>query len=262
MADQSNDDAQGTSDDRVFNRYDTILFLDQFQSVNSSSGDNSDTTLLSSVQSSEDSFNNEYASSPSLNGQPTISSMPDDHINAELFPGAPLGTAHSFNVPVNEVTVTTPPSGVDENNTETVADTSCEPDLNDSEHHAEETSLVIFHESIAGIIMTVKTDPPASLRLRYDSDDRRRIPNSLTNPMEIDISNLRNIKLSSNQSFYIRLVLAARIENSSDQIYHHPNKLKYHSDDAQILNDGTICVPLTSDDINKGTVAYDHVCFY
>jgi hypothetical protein len=35
-------------------------------------------------------------------------------------------------------------------------------------------------------------------------------------------------------------------------VYLHINKLEYHSEGVEELNDGTICVPLTRNDINEG----------
>jgi hypothetical protein len=58
--------------------------------------------------------------------------------------------------------------------------------------------------------------------------------------------------LKSNQLFLVRLTLITYTKNSSDPVYHHVNKLEYHSDDVQELNDGTVCIPLTVDEINEG----------
>ncbi len=61
--------------------------------------------------------------------------------------------------------------------------------------------------------------------------------------------------LKSNQLFLLRLALITYTKNSSDPVNHHVNKLEYHSDDVQVLNDGTVCVSLTVDDINEGKKA-------
>jgi hypothetical protein len=46
--------------------------------------------------------------------------------------------------------------------------------------------------------------------------------------------------------------LATYNPDPSAQLYIHPNKLEYHSHDTQELNDGTICVLLTADNIGEG----------
>ncbi|CAF1022686.1 unnamed protein product [Adineta steineri] len=170
MADQSNDVPQTTYNDE---------FKSDFHVGDLSS---SDTTLPSPAQSSEDLFSNEDVTSASLNEQTAIASVRDDHVDGGSFPEQSSEAVRNRK-PDNEVTVTTTPSDVDISNTEAVADTSSEPDLDDSEHHAEETSLLIFSESIAESIMAVRTHPPANFRLDYESDGRRRY---FRDPMVID----------------------------------------------------------------------------
>jgi hypothetical protein len=68
----------------------------------------------------------------------------------------------------------------------------------------------------------------------------------------LQLPDLKNIGLEPNQVFLLRLFLITYSENPSNPIYHHVNKLEYHSDDVQELNDGTVCAPLTVDDISEG----------
>ncbi|CAF0934994.1 unnamed protein product [Adineta steineri] len=258
--------------DQVFKQLSTILSLDGLQCSNSSFGNDSDTHLSSSSQSSNVQFHDEDVTSSSLNGYPTTSVMRDDPVDVEeLFRGQSLGVIHYFNEPVIEVTVTTTPSGVDENMTKIVTDVSSELNLDDLEtlsfdqienligeikQLSEKASLESIDELIVERIMGVKTHLPANLRLRYKTDGPRQVAKSLTNPMAIDIPNLKNIQLNSDQTFLIRLLLATWTENPSDHEYLHQNKLEYHSDEAIVFSDGTIGVPLTSDDITEGIKAF------
>ncbi|CAF4038560.1 unnamed protein product, partial [Adineta steineri] len=244
------------SDSSSRNDFDTqVLLCEQAQCSNISSRNDLDIYLPASFRSPDDLFNNEGVTSHSHNEQATASVMPNNDVVEELFRGQSLGVIHYFTEPVNEETVTTTPSDVEIRNTETVADTLSEPNLDDLEQHTEEANLEIINELIAKLLMTINTHPSASLRLRYKTDRRRRTANS----MKIDILNLKNIQLSSDQTFWIRLLLATWTENPSDEVCLHPNKLGYHSDDAYELTDGTICVPLTSDDIKKGIKALEHL---
>ncbi|CAF4196373.1 unnamed protein product, partial [Adineta steineri] len=145
---------------------------------------------------------------------------------------------------------------VDEDSTETVADKSSEHNLDDLKKHAEEASLKRIDESIVERTMRVKTHPPAYVRLRYWSDGERVLAKSLTDPMAIELPNIKNIKLNSDQSFWIRLSPAAWMINLPDEVYLHPNKLEYHSKGVIEFRDGTIGVRLTADDINKRIKAF------
>ncbi len=61
--------------------------------------------------------------------------------------------------------------------------------------------------------------------------------------------------------FLLRLILTTYDPNPSAQVYIHVNKLEYHSHDMQELNDGTVCVPLTTDNIEEGKKAWDVFLF-
>ncbi len=54
------------------------------------------------------------------------------------------------------------------------------------------------------------------------------------------------------QQFLLRLILTTYDPGHLAQTYLHPNKLEYHSNDVQELDDGTVYVPLTADDKEKG----------
>ncbi len=66
---------------------------------------------------------------------------------------------------------------------------------------------------------------------------------------------MKDINLDPNQLFFLRLILTTYSKNPLDQIYLHVNKLEYHSNDARQLNDDTVCVPLTTEDITQGKKA-------
>jgi hypothetical protein len=55
--------------------------------------------------------------------------------------------------------------------------------------------------------------------------------------------------------FLLRLILITYSKNPSDQIYLHANKLEYHSEDVQELTDGTVCIPIATDEIAEGRKA-------
>ncbi|CAF1023208.1 unnamed protein product [Adineta steineri] len=269
---------QRTYDDEDYDQFDTKLSFDQSQCLDNKSRNDYDIQMLlfdqvqfewsnissrndlniylpPSFQSPDDLLNNEDVTSSSLNGQATVSIMPNNVVVEELCRGQSSEVIHYCPEPVNAMTVTTTTSDEDEDSTETVADTSSESSLDDTEHHAEEASLKKINELIAKLLMTIKTHPLTSIRLRYKSDGRRRANESLANPIVIDISNLTHIELSFNQKFVIRLLLAAWTENPSDKAYLHSNKLGYLSNDARGFSDGTIYIPVTSDDISKGIKA-------
>ncbi|CAF1319253.1 unnamed protein product [Adineta steineri] len=163
MADQSNDVPQSTSNDEVFNNDFKVSHLLKVPRIF---------------------FGNEAITFSSLNEQPAIASVRDDHVDGGSFPEQSSEAVRNLNEPVNEETVTTTSSGVDEDSTKTVTDTSSESSLDYSEQHAEETSLVIFSEPIAESIMTIETHPTANLRLTYESDDHRRY---FRDPLVIDV---------------------------------------------------------------------------
>ncbi|CAF0935189.1 unnamed protein product [Adineta steineri] len=283
---------QCTYNEEFFNQLDTILSLDQFQCSDSSSRNDFDTQVLlceqaqcsnissrndldmylpPSLRSPDDLLDNEDASSHSPNGQATASVIPNNDVDEELFRNQDSGVIHYVPEPDNEVTIPTTSSDVDIRNTETVGDISSELNLDDLEtltpdqmdNFMEEImqlqikpSLYSVDELIVERIMGIKTHPPANLRLRYKTDGPRQVAKSLTNPTVIDIPNLKNIQLNSDQTFLIRLLLATWTENPSDGVYLHPNISEYHSDDAIELTDGSICVPLAVDDIKKGIKAF------
>ncbi|CAF4267800.1 unnamed protein product, partial [Adineta steineri] len=254
MASQPYDDDDDEDDDE----HDTKLSSDESEYSSSSLEDDSDTTIQSSVESSEGRSDEEDGTLRNFNRLPTTSFSLNDHVDEELFAGQTSGVDKYFNElqPVNEEIVTTTPSGVDEDSTETVADKSSEHNLDDLKKHAEEASLKRIDESIVERTMRVKTHPPAYVRLRYWSDGERVLAKSLTDPMAIELPNIKNIKLNSDQSFWIRLSPAAWMINLPDEVYLHPNKLEYHSKGVIEFRDGTIGVRLTADDIKKGIKAF------
>ncbi|CAF0934938.1 unnamed protein product [Adineta steineri] len=291
MVDQPNDDVpRRTYDDEDYDQLGTLLSFDEFQCSDNSPINDFDPQMLCldqvpylnsslrndldkysplSFQSPGDLFNNKDVVSHSLDVQATASVMPNnDIVVEELFSGQNLGVIHYRNEPVNKETVSTTPSGVDENNTETVADISSEPSLDALEalllreiknlmeefkQFQGQANLRNIDELIKERIMTIIKHLPADLRLRYESEHRRRV--SPKNPMKIDISNVQYIQSSSDETFFIRLLLASSIENPAGEICLHPNKLGYVSnneEDAEVLDDGTLAVRLTADDINNG----------
>jgi hypothetical protein len=58
--------------------------------------------------------------------------------------------------------------------------------------------------------------------------------------------------LEEDQQFLLRLILATYNPDHLAQTYLHPNKLEYHSNDVQELDDRTVYVPLTTGDKEKG----------
>ncbi|CAF1022649.1 unnamed protein product [Adineta steineri] len=249
-------DSRCTDDDE----HDTKLSSDESEYSSSSLGDDSDTTS-SSEESSDDRRNEEDGTLRNFNRLPTTSFSADDRVDEELFAGQTSGVDNYFNElqPVNQKTVTTTPSDEDEDSTETVSDESSESDLDGLKKHAEEEIPEWLAEVIAKTLIAVKTHPPSYLRLRYEIDGPRR---SFRDPLAIDISKLQKEPLSSDQTFWIRLSLVAHRENAPDKTYLHPNILKYILDDAnvaKVLDDGTLAVRLTSDDIKKGIKEFPHL---
>ncbi|CAF1023226.1 unnamed protein product [Adineta steineri] len=248
-------------DDADDDEHDTKLSSDESEYSSSSLGDDSDTTS-SSEESADDRRDDEDVTSASLNGQPTTSFDADDRVDdEELFAGHISGVDNYFNElqPDNVVSVITTPSDEDEDSTETVSDESSESEPDGLKKHAEEETPEWLAEVIAKTLISVKTHPPAYVRLRYEIDGPRR---SFRYPLAIDISKLQKETLSSDQTFWIRLSLVAHRENDPDTGYLHPNILKYISDDANEadeLDDGTLAVRLTSDDIKKGIKEFPHL---
>jgi hypothetical protein len=63
---------------------------------------------------------------------------------------------------------------------------------------------------------------------------------------------LKAYKLNPNQSLILRLSLITHSDNSLDEVYIHPNELKYYSDGVRTAIDGSICILITQADIDKG----------
>jgi hypothetical protein len=67
------------------------------------------------------------------------------------------------------------------------------------------------------------------------------------------LPNLKNCKITEDQSFYIQLVLITSDDNPGNKVYIHVDKLEYHEDDLPECNDRFVRVPLTQNDIQNGT---------
>ncbi|CAF2160588.1 unnamed protein product [Rotaria magnacalcarata] len=113
----------------------------------------------------------------------------------------------------------------------------------------DEFSLEMIDASIQQRTMVIKSQPPKTIRHRYKSDGKRQIEKSRTKPMVVGLPNLKDIQSDTDSLFWLRLILITNSKNPRDEVYFHLNKLKYHSDDVQELDDQTVCIPLTKTDI-------------
>jgi hypothetical protein len=63
---------------------------------------------------------------------------------------------------------------------------------------------------------------------------------------------LKAYKLNPNQSLILRLSLITHSDNPLDEVYIHPDELKYYFDGVWKEIDGSICILITQTDIDKG----------
>ena len=66
----------------------------------------------------------------------------------------------------------------------------------------------------------------------------------------VQLPGLKKVKLTPGQQFYLRLILLTDNDDPSASVFLHANKLEYHSSNTKTLDDGTVCVLISPDEIN------------
>ncbi|UJR23126.1 hypothetical protein I4U23_026147 [Adineta vaga] len=265
MAYQPHDISQCTFNESVFYNLERDLSTTGgFQHANGSLDEDSRKSLLC-FQNGFPIPKDTVESKNTIVNSPSVSTDAEYHLDEQLF------SDNDFNV-VQEVTVTTTPSDAERNNMNPSNDILLEFDYGDlnffTPEDAElcqtllnEYSLQNLDESIEERTMSVEVEPPAILRLRYKTDGPRQIEKSRTNPMILKLPNLKGIHLSPEQTFLIRLILTTYSNDPFEQISLHSNKLEYHSNDKEILSDGTICVPISAKEVDEGRKKLSRLSF-
>jgi hypothetical protein len=117
--------------------------------------------------------------------------------------------------------------------------------------------------------MSVKQQPKANNRSRYECDGRRFLPDSRYHPMAINVCflfffykistcipflqlpDLRSIVLASNQKLGIVMTLATSTNNPMNQTFVHANDIIYCEADTQKIAYGCVFVPLQQSNISN-----------
>ena len=63
---------------------------------------------------------------------------------------------------------------------------------------------------------------------------------------------LKTCKSNDQQLFYLQLSLLTTDKNPLKKEFIHTDKLEYHSDDVTTCDNGSVLIPLSSEDIQKG----------
>ena len=117
----------------------------------------------------------------------------------------------------------------------------------------------------------MKVQPKAEQRTRYASDGCRFLPDSRKHPMAITVRFSRCLvgrriigflihlqlpdiwaaSLVSGQQFGIIITMVTSMDNPKHQVFVHVNGIKYCTNDAVDLSNGSIFLPLTDSDISQ-----------
>ncbi|CAF1463540.1 unnamed protein product [Rotaria sordida] len=94
------------------------------------------------------------------------------------------------------------------------------------------------------VTMSVKQQPKANNRLRYECDGVRFLPDSRHHPLAIHIRNLQHIELAKNQTLGIVMTIVTSTNNPKGQTIVHANDITYHDSHAIKIAYGCVFVPL------------------
>ncbi|CAM4927273.1 unnamed protein product [Rotaria socialis] len=101
-------------------------------------------------------------------------------------------------------------------------------------------------------IMSMKQQPKANKRVRYESDGRRFLPDSRYHPMSLNLPNLQLITLADNQTLGVIITIVTSIDNPNYSTYVHANDIIYRDEGVIQIAHGCCFVPLKSKDIKNG----------
>ncbi|CAF3689819.1 unnamed protein product [Rotaria sp. Silwood1] len=102
------------------------------------------------------------------------------------------------------------------------------------------------------VFMSVKQQPKANNRIRYDCDGVRFLPGSRYHPLAIHIKNLQRIALAKNQTLGIVTTIVTSTNNLKGQTFVHANDIIYRGPNAIKIAYGCVFVPLgPSDNVKK-----------
>ncbi|CAF3684816.1 unnamed protein product [Rotaria sp. Silwood1] len=102
------------------------------------------------------------------------------------------------------------------------------------------------------VFMSVKQQPKANNRIRYDCDGVRFLPGSRYHPLAIHIQNLQRIALAKNQTLGIVTTIVTSTNNLKGQTFVHANDIIYRGPNAIKIAYGCVFVPLgPSDNVKK-----------
>ncbi|CAF0936276.1 unnamed protein product [Adineta ricciae] len=225
--------------------------------------------ILLNTQSSiieNEEVHNESNDSVATTGTPT------DYKDDQCFLGDDTSTVEPYQSISHEVTITTTPCELAPNDPLQTEYTVPELDFNENGLTLDEITKFVqaaidklhledIDRSIGERTMLVLVEPPANPRIRYKSDGKRQIEKCRTKPMVIQLPDLKNVKLIPGQQFYLRLTLLTDNDDPSASIFLHANKLEYHSSNTKTLDDGTVCLPISLDEINDGLKSLPRLSF-
>lgn len=123
--------------------------------------------------------------------------------------------------------------------------------------------------------MYVIEQPKADPRSRYESDGTRFLPDSRKNPMSIHVIHLLRLNLMSifsflqlpnlneklvdqNQTYGVILTMITSTNNPQQKTFVHVNEIKYHTDDAIPICNGSVFIPFTNTDIKNAKKTYSN----
>ncbi|CAF1045578.1 unnamed protein product [Adineta ricciae] len=197
---------------------------------------------------------------------------PTDYNSDQLLLGDDMSTVEPYQSISHEVTITTTPCELAPNDPSQTDYTMSELNSNKNGLTLDEMTKSVqtaidklqlqdIDRSIGERTMLVLVEPLTNPRIRYKSDGPRQIEKCRTKPIVIQLPDLKKVKLTSGQQFYLRLILLTDNDDPSASVFLHPNKLEYHSSNTTTLNDGTVCVPISVDEINNGVKSLPRLSF-
>ncbi|CAF4246418.1 unnamed protein product [Rotaria sordida] len=102
------------------------------------------------------------------------------------------------------------------------------------------------------VAMSVKQQPKANNRIRYDCDGVRFLPDSRYHPLAIHIRNLQRIALAKNQTLGIVMTIVTSNNNPKGQTFVHANDINYCDSDVIKIAYGSVFVPFgQSNDVKE-----------
>ncbi|CAF3947331.1 unnamed protein product [Rotaria sp. Silwood2] len=127
-----------------------------------------------------------------------------------------------------------------------------------SQQTIENQNVLIYYQMYPSIFdtidasMSIKQEPKANNRIRYDCDGVRFLPGSRYHPLAAYCQNLRSVVLAENQTLGIVMTIVTSTDNPNSQTFVHANDIVYREPDAIKIAYGCVFVPLRQSDINNG----------